>query len=383
MTHSNEPQTLEQRLRAAFASRAAATTIHEPRCDAITAARIDLPVSDGRRASWWAAAGSRAANTRIVYLTRPRRSGGRRRRVVAAAAIVVIVGGVLAGTHLAANPKGRVQTGAPPSDSSVGTTGPATGDHAQCGSELPFTFPAPAGYEGPLPGPSEAATSQSEPPPDGLMLHWQAADGTIDVRWPSYPPLDPQTPPESPDPETPDESIVTVFEQDPRPTGDGRTTQQATFVSGAIGSGPCSAVDVTVASDDATAAGRLQDQIEIALVGPGGVLAGPAPALVTGSRTADTLPDVAPCRTQEPETPATVSGTPRDLGTYPTPRDALTFFLATEPRLSQRDYEEITLPDGSLGYAYRAEPNRDVVTVIHIVRSGEGWAVGSWQASSC
>jgi hypothetical protein len=307
------------------------------------------------------------------------RGGGRswRRGVVAAAAAVVVLGGVLAAVGLVSNDD-RTETGAQPQ--------PGPPVEAPCGTELPFPFPAPPGYEGPFPGPSESEniieetqrTLPSDAARDTVQTHWRSAEGTIDVRWPSYPPMDPTT-------------LwgleATRLSETSWPGHQGRASWLRVATT-AIGAGQCEEIEIVATSDDPAVVESTIDQIALALAGPGGILPSPATgALVSESIEADALPEV-DC---EP-----VGTTVDDMGTYPTPTEALAAFLVTEPQLPQWYYQEVALPDGSLGYVFynldisRAgdptiDPRRppttdDVIAVVHVVPRGDGWSAGSWQS---
>jgi hypothetical protein len=53
-----------------------------------------------------------------------------------------------------------------------------------------------------------------------------------------------------------------------------------------------------------------------------------------------------------------------------------------EPTLTRRGYRELTLPDGSIVYAY--EPTPDFfTTALHVVETAGGWTVADWEASGC
>jgi hypothetical protein len=315
---------------------------------------------------------------------------------VAAAAAVVVA--VMAGLGTAGDlPTGGDQTvtgseGAGSSGSTPGApetaTPPAPPEEAPCGTELPFELPAPASYEGPFPGPSDRVDVEAEMSPDTVQLHWRSAEGTIDVRWPSFPPLDPTTP-YTAEPTSVSESYDRA---------DGGRVREARVATTALGAGQCVEMGVIVTSDDPQVVERTLDQIEIGLVGPGGVLPSPAAGpLVAGTLQAAALPEVVAC----PETNQHSGGPVDDAGTHPTPREALAFFLVTEPVLSQWGYEEISLPDGSRGYAldletfatgpYRPDeisdatdqPTTVAATVVHVVPQGDGWTVTSWRARAC
>lgn len=279
----------------------------------------------------------------------------RRRLVATAAAVIVIAGGLLTVNRWASDGDDSTETGQPPAE-----------EPPPCDTELPFTFPVPAGFDGPFPGPSGEA-SDPYGPTDALKLHWRSGQVTIDVRWPTSLPMDPTTP--TPGGETHRMRYPAEF------TGDGSLLE--TFYSQALGTGDCTGLDVNVASPDPGANETVLAQIDMALVGPGGPLAPQSP-LVTGSTTADTLPSLADWDCEGPDN----RGGPVEGGaTHPTPHDALGFFVATDHVLSQHGYQEIVLPDGSYGYAHHFGP--DVTTVVHVVPSDAGWRVASWATKPC
>jgi hypothetical protein len=210
---------------------------------------------------------------------------------------------------------------------------------------------------------------------DPLWMHWRGAEAIIDVRWPSFERVEPDTP----------AGPANVTEDEPPPAEEGRSTQRAVFRTASLGEGDCSGLDVTVTAGDAAVAAAVLDQVEMALVGPGGPLA-PTEPLLSGTTTAEALPEVTPCR--DPETDETldnVGGPVRDTETYATPQEALGFYVATVPWYPRTDYEEIRLPDGSVGYTHRPRHNQDagVVLAVHVVRQSDGWTVAAVEASSC
>jgi hypothetical protein len=299
-----------------------------------------------------------------------------RRRLLAVAAGVAVAGGLVAMARLAAGPVDETTTETRPGAApGAGTTRPAAEGGPQCGPELPFTFPAPTGFEGPLPGASGAVPDSPGAVPDPLTLHWRSAEATIDVRWPSSDRFDSLPPAGQLD-----------FVEDPPHAAELRIAQRATFRTLALGDGDCSGLDVTVTAGDTVAAAAILDQVEMALAGPGGRLAPAEPAvpLVTASATAETLPPVSSCTNPESgESLDNVSGAVEGTGTYPTPQEALGFYVSTVPWYPRQGYQEITLPDGSVGYAHRPAPDADVVLVVHVVHESDGWSVAAVDASSC
>jgi len=307
----------------------------------------------------------------IVPLSRPaaspRRRRSRRRVVALAAATVALAGGLVAVTRMAGSPGDGTTTGDQPT-ASVG-----------CGTELPFTIPAVAGFEGPFPGLSEGAPTPPELSPDTLLLHWESADATIDLRWPSYPPLDPET--------GLTEGTASHSDHPPEPLPEtGRWASRGEIYTRELGAVECSGLDLTAISGDAAGSRSALDQIQMALLGPSGPLVPEWPRLVTDTTSADTLPRVVDgedrCvddRGSHPNVRGTVEGT----ATHPTSREALGFYLATEPVLGLGDYQEIALPDGSFGYALHAGLNGEITVVLHVVQSGGGWKVASFEHTAC
>jgi hypothetical protein len=300
------------------------------------------------------------------------RSGGRRRNhrrlAAAVAAAAVLAGGLLAVRHVV--PDRTESTVAGPSE-----TGP-------CGTELPFAFPVPAGFEGPVAGPSKPRRHHSGQEDAPLQLHWRNGETTIDVRWPASVRRDPTTPiPEG-------RTDVLRHPADPPVEG----SSQESFYSRVLGAGACDGIEVEVTSADPHADGDLDadgdpdaavvDQIEMALLGPGGPLEQDVP-LVVDSTPADELPPI----TESPHCPppGTLGGQVDAAATYPTARDALGFYVAAHDFLPLDGYRELTLPDGSYGYAFEDPTLSDggtYVTVL-VVPDNNGYRVAAWASSTC
>lgn len=51
------------------------------------------------------------------------------------------------------------------------------------------------------------------------------------------------------------------------------------------------------------------------------------------------------------------------------------------PVLTRQGYQELTLADGSIVYAY--EPAPAFTTGIHVVETAGGWTAADWEASGC
>jgi len=294
------------------------------------------------------------------------------------AAAAVILGGVLVAVGLPSDDD-RTVTG-----SEGAQPAPAAPEEAPCGTELPFAFPAPPGYEGPFSGPSRTALPDdhpgvpSEAPQDAIQVHWRSPEGTIDVLWPPDLPTD----------------TTALWNREATSLSEAVWTEgrlRALRVSStAIGAGQCQDIHVLATSDDPAVAESALDQVALALAGPEGILPSPATGpLVSESTEGDTLPEVhSDCESDR--------WTVDDMGTFPTRTEALAAFLVTEPWLRQWSYQEVSLPDGSFGYVSHTldtsragdptvDPARplttdDVDAVVHVVPQADGWTVGSWQA---
>jgi len=339
MTLHDDDQ-LEAQLRDAFARRAATTTIDEPPGVGVRTLRPS--------------AGARP---------------DRRRILAAAAAVVALVGGLLTATRLATNRTDRTEATVPGGPQAV---------RPECGGNLPFELSAhDLGYEGPFPGPAPGVT---RPPndvnaPDDLRVHWTRADGSLDVSWPSYPPIDPTTPWES--------DLVSISDV-VRDDGNG----EVSFSSTRLGTGACAGLGITVTTGDRDATAIVIDQLELAIAGPGGPLAISTGELVTSSEAAQALPtDVVPCSPPTQEHP---SGTmpieiSSQLTDYSTPDDALLAYVATDPGTYGPWWTRLELPDGSMGYAYRDPIGDDhlLLAIVHVVDGGTGWRVESGTKSGC
>jgi hypothetical protein len=137
----------------------------------------------------------------------------------------------------------------------------------------------------------------------------------------------------------------------------------------------CQTVQLTAFDTDATRVNDTINQLEqhrFASTRP----------LVSGSRTADTAPDVVPCPTPPGASSPNRGGSVSGLGVYPTPEGALDGFVKADQTLIQFGYQEFRLPDGLITYAVR-NPLGDWVTVIHAAPSEGGWTVDSWTGSGC
>jgi hypothetical protein len=240
-------------------------------------------------------------------------------------------------------------------------------------------LPHLAGFEGPLPGRGEADWPRLEAMPRSLLLHWQNAVATVDLRWPSDPPPDPTTP-VPPGATSVSEGQPNADGPDPAPAGPGRWAAHATVFSQVIGAGRCSGLDLTVTAASPDGTELALDQVESALTGPGGPLEPEGPLVTGPTTTADDVPPLGVCDDGSGERPD-VLGAVDNASTYPAPRDALAAFVPTEPRLPNRGYHEIALSDGSFGYAY---PDAEEPTaLVRVAPRNGGWSVSAFGSAGC
>lgn len=360
MTPTRDPDPLEDRLRQALAQRAATTTVGPPRHDLADPDPASA-TSDGLESS---DADADADAVALAVPTVPSRRTPRwAKPAAAAAAVMLLAGGLFVAGQLADDRDDRTETGTQP--------GPA------CGPELPFTFPAPEGFEGPASVP--ASSEIVGPNWNGVVLRWQGSEGTIDVYWPGLP-GDPTTPFRT------DE--IWAFAISPRQTPDGQWAQQVELQTTALGDDACDSFMAVVTTPDADSTRGVVAQIGLGLVGPDGVAPGPKPTLVTRTTTIDALPDIEPCTPPtDAEDAENYGGTVGDAGTHPTPEEALAYFAPTDlQRLPQGGYVQATLPDGSYAFLFEPDPERaaDFFTVAVVVDPVDGgWTVTSWESTGC
>lgn len=380
MTPTRDPDLPEQRLRDAFAQRAETTTVGEPHgmpqddeSAPATATSKDRGVP-----------GSSADVTMLAAPDIPRHTRRWLQPAAAAAVIVLLAGGLFVAGHLSRDRDSRTVSSAPP--------------RPACGTELPFEFPVPDGFDGPVSGPVTAEMEAHEHW-NGTVLRWQGDLGLIDVYWPSWLPQDPES-------FVPSEEIL-VYGSDPQEmpgalgghfagqAPDGWTTQEIGLSTTALGAGQCSVLNVIVTTPDAESTESLTDQIATALVGPDGVVPGIKPTLVTGTTAINALPEIERCS----DSPGANGDTVEDQGTYETPSEALAYFLPTElPRLPQggyegkdgyethAGYEQALLPDGSYVFLFRPDPEHEperVTVIVHVDPVDGGWTATSWESTSC
>lgn len=339
------------------------------------------------------------AGAPAVHLDRQRpHSPGRPRRrprlLLAAAAAVTLL---LAAAVNQARPDGHRQTvtaSEPPAGPAPEPAGRPRSE-PRCGTDLPLTVAAPAGYDGPHPGPGgDVATA---PEGDQHVLHWAAPTGTIEVRWPADPAersIHGEAAPKSGS--GTGEGVMVSLTTKETLTASGRVARHLVADSHPAAEG-CDVMSVTISDADAARAGDATDHVYLHLFD-----GGQSQPLVVGSRPAEMAPKAGRCRV-----PAGIRQTPKrgsqvaDGGGYPTPAAALEGFLGgpsaprhdaelpsgkTHPQVSiaTRGYEELTLPDGSVAYGYRPTPTGDFyATVIRVRPADAGWAVTAWESSGC
>lgn len=340
---------VEERLRAAYQAVAATTVVRaENRDTGSTPARVPAPPPGPRHP---------------------------RRLVTALATLVVLVAGVAATVILrepasessaTTNVATAPSTAAPvPSQTDPATAGPAP----TCGSQLPRPLDLPDGYL----GPERMASSV-----DGqLALAWTSATGSIVARWP-------------PDPE---------FRQllgYPAPTSDGQPSVSSSGTSGMkqIDNGAyirtmvfslrnvpaeCRTIQVDVVGTD-----PARVDAGVARLSNRGLFVSTVP-LVAGSEERSAPPTVVDCNAPVgAAVPPKRGGPVRGGPVFASPAEALSAFLDADSSLIRNLYLEVRLPDSSVAYA-KEQPERPgmFVTVIHVVRAGDGWSVDRWEASGC
>lgn len=298
-----------------------------------------------------------------------------RRLVTTLATLVVLVAGVAATmilrerasessttTNLATAPS---TTAPAPAHANPATAGPAP----TCGSQLPRPLDLPEGYL----GPQRMASSV-----DGqLALGWTSATGSIVASWP-------------PDPQ---------FQQllgHPAPTSDGQpsvsssgTSEIKQIESGAyvrtivfsLRNVPteCRTIQVDVVDTD-----PARVDAGVARLSKRGLFVSTVP-LVVGSEERSASPTVVDCSAPAgAAVPPKRGGPVRGGSVFTSPAEALGAFLDADSSLSRNQYLEVRLPDSSIAYA-KEQPERlgMFVTVVHVVRAGDGWSVDRWEASGC
>ena len=210
-----------------------------------------------------------------------------------------------------------------------------------------------------------------------LALGWTSATGSIVARWP-------------PDPQ---------FQQllgHPAPTSDGQpsvsssgTSEIKQLESGAyvrtmvfsLRNVPaeCRTIQVDVVNTD-----RARVDAGVARLSNRGLFVSAVP-LVVGSEERFAPPTVVDCNAPAgAAVPPKRGGPVRGAPVFDSPAEALGSFLDADSSLSRNQYLEVRLPDSSIAYA-EEQPERPgmFVTVVHVVRAGDGWSVDRWEASGC
>lgn len=328
-----------------------------------------------------------AAGSDIIHLRPGDLRGDRRRRrgvrlAVAAAALAVV-----AGAGVVAVLRGDGGNGREPAAVGTDPQAPVGTGWPGCGADAPMGFVAPDGYTGPVVGSSPDATRATTP--QQCALHWTSATGSIDVRFP----VDHE---HLPDAQASCDHLLTIPKEDREFTGygadlpagaapTGRDGFVTIFVMPPDADGSCSSIQLTVYDNDLARARAVERDMSFTIYDP-------RVPLVRESREAETVPEVGECGRgagREPEVP-NLGGPVTGLSAEATPADALRAFLETQgtpgsdvPRaLSDQGYLELTLPDGSIAYAMEHDGGF-VGTIIHVVRTSDGWTVDSWEASGC
>jgi hypothetical protein len=141
-----------------------------------------------------ASPGADAAPHRAGDVADLHRSGRRGRHVLwvppraaAAAAVVVLLmaGGVALLQRNTGDVDETVAAGEPSSGQAAGDPAAGGASPFSCGDDLPVDVVVPAGFEGPATGPGGDA--DPGPAPGQFVLHWQSAEGAVEVRWPADP----------------------------------------------------------------------------------------------------------------------------------------------------------------------------------------------------
>ena len=298
-----------------------------------------------------------------------------RRFVTAFATLVVLVAGVSATVILRERASESSTTTnvatAPSTTAPVSSLAdpPTAGPAPTCGSQLPRPLDMPEGYIGP-----ERMASSAE---GQLALGWTSATGSIVARWP-------------PDPQ---------FQQllgYPAPTSDGQPSVSSSGTSGMkqIDNGAyirtmvfslrnvpaeCRTLQVDVVDTD-----PAQVDAGVARLSNRGLFVSTVP-LVVGSEERSAPPTVVDCSAPAGSAvPPKRGGSVRGGPVFASPAEALGAFLDADSSLSRNQYLEVRLPDSSIAYA-KEQPERPgmFVTVVHVVRAGDGWSVDRWEVSGC
>jgi len=337
-----------------------------------------------------------------------RRRMGRRAVLGAAASVVLLAGLAVAAQRTggsgdppvaaASDRADTVESEAGPAPGAPGDGGASEGSEPTCGAELPGEVPTPAGYEGPIEGPSPDAPA---PPNAGqLVRHWAGSTGTVELRWPAdrrwsrlftVAITDKGVAEEHGTDSVGLASIV----GEPQRAPSGRLVIEVGMSTRDLEAGMCATFQLMVADRDLTHARQVGSEVYSGLTEPGALFGGPVVPLVTDWTSADAPPHIPPCPGFEDAPYSPYQGGPvADVGSYPRPAEALEAFIATQTGtwtdqfgvevsqalVAENDYTETTLPDGSIAYAHRQEAG---VTVVHTVRTAAGWTVDRWDATGC
>jgi hypothetical protein len=310
--------------------------------------------------------------------TAPAPTDGRRmpRLVTAMAMLALLVAGVLA-TLVVRAPRevgsGTTEVATQPTPA-TGPTEPdrptAAASDAMCGSELPRPVDVPEGYSGPV----RVASSV----PDQLVVRWTSATGRIEARWPADAQFrdlgGPSAPTSDGRPSVAGSGVVDEVKR----TADGSYQRTVVFFLRNVPS-ECRAVQVDVVDVEA---GRAD--AAMARLSNKGLFVSDVP-LVGSSEDRAFAPTVVPCDAPAGAVvPPTRGGPVSGDGIYAAPTDALQAFLDTSPSPLPNRYVEVRLPDGSIAYAREQPMNPgSYVTVVHVARTGGGWAVDRWESSGC
>lgn len=332
--------------------------------------------------------GDREPTVISLSAAEPRQGAARRRPILAAAAaaLVVAVGGVLVMAGDAGDSEEPTDAASASNVADEGqgqAPGPGEGNYT-CGAEVPVDIPVPEGYSGPTEGPGP--DSLTEPADGQLVAHWTSDHGSIEVMWP-------------PPAEAPVEAVVgepgggatgvLMVEDSSVVAPSGREAKGLYAVSETFGEGPCTTLAITIAHDDATQLGQTALAVHNDLFG--------RRPLVASSVSVEEEPEVIPCDVRDGEDlPLYAGGPVDDLGSFSNSEEAMQAFLESQ-RVVERDpffevemehsylpesgYTEMSLPDGSISYAYETEDG--VTVLVHTVETGDGWTVDRWRESGC
>jgi hypothetical protein len=308
-----------------------------------------------------------------------RRRPGRALAGIAAAA--VLVAGIVAVQGGDGRPDETVSAGRPDGENGTGTGAPGGQGSFACGDELPVEVVLPPGFQGPTRGP--AGDAATVPADDQLVMHWAGENARIEVRWPAAADDDAATAGKSVRDENGAADVLIARTAAPTPTPSGRVAQEMTALLGDPPSEGCRSFELTVSAADDAAVQALLDQF---------LFAKDLPPLISGSWTADRPPTVGRCQAPaDMATPPNRSVQIDPAVWHPDPATALQTFVDSQgrpghptgdARLSRLDYQEVTLPDGSIAYAYESTDGF-FSTVIEVEQGPEGWAVTGFEASGC